>query len=82
MNYADEDPSLGVASTTLPDSVGPDPHRRAMYALHVGARPGSLPCRDNELVRVLGDVADLVTSGVGGCICGYLVALFCPLRLH
>ena len=37
-----------------------------MYALHVGARPGALPCRDNELIRVLGDVADLVTSGVGG----------------
>ncbi|KAJ1304608.1 hypothetical protein OPQ81_005750 [Rhizoctonia solani] len=65
---ADEDPSLGVAASTLPDTVGSDPHVRAMYALHVGARPGALPCRDNELIRVLGDVADLVTSGVGGCI--------------
>ncbi|QRV79356.1 AAA family ATPase [Ceratobasidium sp. AG-Ba] len=63
-----EDPSLGVAAATLPDSVGSDPHVRAMYALHVGARPGALPCRDNELLRVLGDVADLVTSGVGGCV--------------
>ncbi|KAG8687295.1 Origin recognition complex, subunit 1, partial [Ceratobasidium sp. 394] len=63
-----EDPSLGVAASTLPDSVGSDPHVRAMYALHVGARPGALPCRDNELLRVLGDVADLVTSGVGGCV--------------
>ncbi|EUC64209.1 replication control protein [Rhizoctonia solani AG-3 Rhs1AP] len=64
----DEDPSLGVAAATLPDTIGSDPHVRAMYALHVGARPGALPCRDNELIRVLGDVADLVTSGVGGCI--------------
>ncbi|KAG9089988.1 Origin recognition complex, subunit 1 [Ceratobasidium sp. 370] len=63
-----EDPLLGVAASTLPDSVGSDPHVRAMYALHVGARPGALPCRDNELLRVLGDVADLVTSGVGGCV--------------
>ncbi|CAE7196722.1 unnamed protein product [Rhizoctonia solani] len=63
-----DDPSLGVAASTLPDTVGSDPHVRAMYALHVGARPGALPCRDNELIRVLGDVADLVTSAVGGCI--------------
>jgi origin recognition complex subunit 1 len=69
----DEDPSLGVVASTLPDTVSSDPHIRAMYALHVGARPGALPCRDNELVRVLGDVADLVMSGVGGCICECLV---------
>ncbi|CAE6516411.1 unnamed protein product [Rhizoctonia solani] len=68
LSNADGDPSLGVAASTLPDTVGSDPHVRAMYALHVGARPGALPCRDNELIRVLGDVADLVTSGVGGCI--------------
>ncbi|CAE6424946.1 unnamed protein product [Rhizoctonia solani] len=68
ISNTDEDPSLGVAASTLPDTVGSDPHVRAMYALHVGARPGALPCRDNELIRVLGDVADLVTSGVGGCI--------------
>ncbi|CAE6364348.1 unnamed protein product [Rhizoctonia solani] len=68
ISNADGDPSLGVAASSLPDTVGSDPHVRAMYALHVGARPGALPCRDNELIRVLGDVADLVTSGVGGCI--------------
>ncbi|KAG8733717.1 Origin recognition complex, subunit 1 [Ceratobasidium sp. 423] len=68
ISNADEDPSLGVAASTVPDTVGSDPHVRAMYALHVGARPGALPCRDNELIRVLGDVADLVTSGVGGCV--------------
>ncbi|CEL60878.1 Origin recognition complex subunit 1 OS=Schizosaccharomyces pombe (strain 972 / ATCC 24843) GN=orc1 PE=1 SV=1 [Rhizoctonia solani AG-1 IB] len=68
VSNTDEDPSLGVAASSLPDTVGSDPHVRAMYALHVGARPGALPCRDNELIRVLGDVADLVTSGVGGCI--------------
>ncbi|CAE6523281.1 unnamed protein product [Rhizoctonia solani] len=68
ISNTDEDPSLGVAASTLPGTVSLDPHVRAMYALHVGARPGALPCRDNELIRVLGDVADLVTSGVGGCI--------------
>ena len=55
--------SLGDASTET------DPWLRAMQALHVGARPGALPCRTEEYGRVMRAVEELLEEGSGGCIC-------------
>jgi len=46
-----------------------DPWLRAMHALHVGARPDSLPCRTEEYARVMRAVEELIEEGSGGCIC-------------
>lgn len=46
-----------------------DPWLRAMHMLHVGNRPGSLPCRDAEFENVLGCVGELLEEGSGGCVC-------------
>ena len=41
----------------------------------VAARPGALPCREEEYGRVLRAVEELLEEGSGGCICAYFV--FC-----
>lgn len=54
-----------------------DPWVRAMHALHVGSDPlllsgtsgGALPCRDGEYDGIIGNLADLLEEGSGGCIC-------------
>ncbi|KAF8150196.1 P-loop containing nucleoside triphosphate hydrolase protein, partial [Crassisporium funariophilum] len=45
-----------------------DPWLRAMHALHVGSRPDSLPCREEEYKRVLRCVGELLEEGSGGCV--------------
>nr|VWP01838.1 Uncharacterized protein [Ganoderma boninense] len=39
-----------------------------MHVLHVAARPGALPCREEEYGRVLRAVEELLEEGSGGCI--------------
>jgi hypothetical protein len=46
-----------------------DAHLRAMHLLHVGSRPDTLPCREDEFVDVLGRLVDLLEEGAGGCVC-------------
>ncbi|CAK5269600.1 unnamed protein product [Mycena citricolor] len=52
------------ALADMPD----DPWLRTMHVLHVGSRPDTLPCREEEFDRILGSVADLLEEGSGGCI--------------
>jgi len=61
--------SLGEASTET------DPWLRAMHALHVGARPETLPCRSEEYARVMRAVEELIEEGSGGCVCELLLTL-------
>ena len=46
-----------------------------MHVLHVAARPGALPCREQEYARVLRAVEELLEEGSGGCICASHLAL-------
>ena len=46
-----------------------DPWLRSMQVLHVAARPGALPCREEEYKRVLSTLEDLLEEGSGGCVC-------------
>jgi origin recognition complex subunit 1 len=46
-----------------------DPWLRSMHALHVGSRPDSLPCREEEFNKVLRCIGELLEEGSGGCIC-------------
>lgn len=48
-----------------------DPYLRAMYTLHVGERPDTLPCRDEEYVNIFENVLGLLQETSGGCICEY-----------
>ncbi|THV01003.1 P-loop containing nucleoside triphosphate hydrolase protein [Dendrothele bispora CBS 962.96] len=45
-----------------------DPWTRAMHVLHVGSRPDTLPCRDEEFDWLLRTVEELVDEGSGGCV--------------
>lgn len=47
-----------------------DSYLRAMYTLHVGERPDTLPCRDEEYVNIFENVLGLLQEASGGCICG------------
>lgn len=42
---------------------------RAMHVLHVGSRPGALPCREAEFDDILAKVLVLLEEGAGGCVC-------------
>lgn len=55
-------------NTTLMN-MGDDPYLRAMYTLHVGERPDTLPCRDEEYVNIFENVLGLLQETSGGCIC-------------
>ena len=61
-----------AGNTVTQDLAGlpKDPWLRAMHLLHVGSRPDALPCREEEYVRVLRSVSELLEEGSGGCICG------------
>ena len=55
-------------NTTLQGMLA-DPYLRAMHTLHVGERPDTLPCRDEEYVAILEAVLELLQETSGGCIC-------------
>ena len=50
-----------------------DPWLRAMHALHVGSRPDSLPCREEEFNKVLRCIGELLEEGSGGCVCKSII---------
>lgn len=53
-----------------------DPWLRSMHALHVGSRPDTLPCREEEYAKVLRCVGELLEEGSGGCICEFILPSF------
>jgi len=59
--------SKQIEQLNLPE----DPWLRAMHLLHVAARPDALPCREEEFVRILRAVGELLEEGSGGCVCTY-----------
>lgn len=62
--------TYGAITTELDPLLLPeDPFERALYLLHVGATPDTLPCRESEFVDVLMRVEEGVESGGGGCLC-------------
>ena len=73
------EPSFGISSSQLLNSdtsmahLPKDPWLRAMHALHVGSRPDSLPCREEEFNKVLRCIGELLEEGSGGCICRSII---------
>jgi origin recognition complex subunit 1 len=70
------EPSFGISfssqllnSKTSMAHLPKDPWLRAMHALHVGSRPDSLPCREEEFSKVLRCIGELLEEGSGGCVC-------------
>ena len=70
------EPSFGISfssqSLTFKTSMAhlpKDPWLRAMHALHVGSRPDSLPCREEEFNKVMRCISELLEEGSGGCVC-------------
>lgn len=64
-------PTATTQDNTTLQSLPADPYLRAMHTLHVGERPDTLPCRDEEYVAILEAVLDLLQETSGGCICEY-----------
>lgn len=62
-------PAEGTLELALARGLEGDAWQRAMHVLHVAARPGALPCREQEYGRVLRAVEELLEEGSGGCIC-------------
>jgi origin recognition complex subunit 1 len=62
-------PELSVADAKTLAHLPKDAQLRAMHVLHVGSRPDSLPCREEEFADVLEKVLVLLEDGVGGCVC-------------
>ncbi|KAI1786444.1 P-loop containing nucleoside triphosphate hydrolase protein [Ganoderma leucocontextum] len=61
-------PAEGTLELALASGLEGDAWLRAMHVLHVAARPGALPCREEEYGRVLRAVEELLEEGSGGCI--------------
>ena len=76
------DPIFGISSSQLLNSktnmahLPKDPWLRAMHALHVGSRPDSLPCREEEFNKVLRCIGELLEEGSGGCVCKSIIIFF------
>jgi origin recognition complex subunit 1 len=64
-------PPPPLTSHLLLENLPTDPWLRAMHVLHVGARPDVLPCREEEYVRCLRAVEELLEEGSGGCVCKF-----------
>jgi origin recognition complex subunit 1 len=62
-------PTATTQDNTTLQGLPADPYLRAMYTLHVGERPDTLPCRDEEYVAILEAVLELLQETSGGCIC-------------
>ena len=65
----------GTLELALAEGLEGDAWLRAMHVLHVAARPGALPCREEEYGRVLRAVEELLEEGSGGCICACFIFL-------
>ena len=62
-------PTATTQDNTTLQGLPADPYLRAMHTLHVGERPDTLPCRDEEYVAILEAVLELLQETSGGCIC-------------
>jgi origin recognition complex subunit 1 len=62
-------PTATTQDNTTLQSLPADPYLRAMHTLHVGERPDTLSCRDEEYVAILEAVLELLQETSGGCIC-------------
>jgi origin recognition complex subunit 1 len=70
--YKIRPPTIQVQDNSALFSMEDDPFLRAMYTLHVGERPDSLPCRDDEYVTIFENVMSLLQETSGGCICEFM----------
>jgi origin recognition complex subunit 1 len=76
------EPIFGISSSQLLNfktnmaHLPKDPWLRAMHALHVGSRPDSLPCREEEFNKVLRCIGELLEEGSGGCVCKSIIICF------
>lgn len=81
------EPSFGIITSTSFSSqflnpktsmahLPKDPWLRAMHVLHVGSRPDSLPCREEEFNKVLRCIGELLEEGSGGCVCKFIIIYF------
>jgi origin recognition complex subunit 1 len=70
-------PAQSLGSQASMAHIPRDPWLRSMHALHVGSRPDTLPCREEEYARVLKCVGELLEEGSGGCICKSVFFFFC-----
>ncbi|CCA66668.1 related to origin recognition protein Orc1p [Serendipita indica DSM 11827] len=61
-------PTVTAQDNTTLYTMEDDPFLRAMYTLHVGERPDTLPCRDDEYVNIFENVLGLLQEASGGCI--------------
>ncbi|PVF93593.1 P-loop containing nucleoside triphosphate hydrolase protein [Serendipita vermifera] len=66
--YKIRPPTIQVQDNSALFSMEDDPFLRAMYTLHVGERPDSLPCRDDEYVTIFENIMSLLQEVSGGCI--------------
>ena len=62
-------PTATTQDNTTLEALPADPYLRAMHTLHVGERPDTLSCRDEEYVAILEAVLELLQETSGGCIC-------------
>lgn len=62
-------PTATTQDNTTLEAFPADPYLRAMHTLHVGERPDTLSCRDEEYVAILEAVLELLQETSGGCIC-------------
>ncbi|RPD52623.1 hypothetical protein L227DRAFT_589631 [Lentinus tigrinus ALCF2SS1-6] len=62
-------PAEGTLELALARGLKGGAWLQAMHVPHVAARPGALPCREEEYGRVLRAVDELLEEGSGGCIC-------------
>lgn len=83
------EPSFGISfssqllnSKTSMAHLPKDPWLRAMHALHVGSRPDSLPCREEEFNKVLRCIGELLEEGSGGCICKSIISSAGSIRSY
>ncbi|KAI0787282.1 P-loop containing nucleoside triphosphate hydrolase protein [Fomes fomentarius] len=74
-------PAEGTLELALARGLEGDAWQRAMHVLHVAARPGALPCREQEYGRVLRAVEELLEEGSGGCICRCNLPVWSGARL-
>ena len=72
-------PAEGTLELALAQGLEGDAWLRAMHVLHVAARPGALPCREEEYGRVVRAVEELLEEGSGGCICACFGLFFAGL---
>jgi len=68
--------ALALPSHAAVEDANLTPFQRARAALHVGATPDYLPCRDVEYAEIEAHLEDAIEEGVGLCHCACTKRLF------